>query len=140
LPIWTNDPARATRPINARSETVAARSLALAGLWEWFKWPSGEVTRTFCILTTTSNRDVDIVHDRMPVVLEPADWPVWLGEAAGDPASLLRPVGEGVLRLWPISTVVSTVRHNGPDLLTPLRAAAVQRPTAAPPARTLPDL
>lgn len=174
LPRWTNDPARATRPINARSETVAERPtfrgafakrraiipvtafyewrrregqpkqpfaiaradgspLALAGLWERFKWPSGEVTRTFCFLTTTSNRDVDIVHDRMPVVLEPADWPVWLGEAAGDPASLLSPAGEGMLRLWPISTAVNAVRHNGPDLLTPLRAAAVQGPTAAPP-------
>ncbi|WP_158744976.1 SOS response-associated peptidase family protein [Acidisphaera sp. L21] len=40
--------------------------LALAGLWEGFKWASGEVTRTFCLLTTSSDRDMLSVHDRMP--------------------------------------------------------------------------
>jgi putative SOS response-associated peptidase YedK len=53
-------------------------------------------------------------------VLEPADWPVWLGEADGDPAALLRPAGEGVLRAWPISTRVNAPRDNRPDLLDEL--------------------
>jgi hypothetical protein len=57
------------------------------------------------------------IHDRMPVVLESADWPVWLGEPDGDPAALLRPAADGVLRAWPISTRVNTRRNNTPDLL-----------------------
>jgi putative SOS response-associated peptidase YedK len=46
---------------------------ALAGLWEGYKWASGKVTRTFCILTTSSHRDMQSVHDRMPIVLERGD-------------------------------------------------------------------
>jgi putative SOS response-associated peptidase YedK len=107
--------------------------LALAGLWEGFKGATGEITRTFCIVTTSSNRLMERVHDRMPVVLQPADWPLWLGEAEGDPAMLLRPADEDVLRLWPISTAVNAVRNNGPDLLAPLQTIAAPPPSDAPP-------
>jgi putative SOS response-associated peptidase YedK len=57
----------------------------------------------------------------MPVVLEPADWPAWLGEADGDPGALLRPAADGVLRAWPISTRVNAPRNNAPDLLDELK-------------------
>ena len=107
--------------------------LALAGLWEGFKGATGEITRTFCIVTTSSNRLMEMVHDRMPVVLQPADWPLWLGEAEGDPATLLRPADEDVLRLWPISTAVNAVRYNGPDLLAPLQTIEAPPPSDAPP-------
>ena len=60
------------------------------------------------------------VHDRMPVILEPADWPTWLGEAEGEPGTLLRPAAEEVLRLRSVSTSVNSVRNNGADLLKPL--------------------
>jgi putative SOS response-associated peptidase YedK len=60
------------------------------------------------------------LHNRMPVVLEEADWPVWLGEADGDPKALLRPAAADVLRVWPISREVNTPRNNRPDLLAPL--------------------
>jgi hypothetical protein len=36
------------------------------------------------------------IHDRMPLMLEPEDWPVWLGEQDGDPDALLRPAGDDV--------------------------------------------
>jgi hypothetical protein len=39
------------------------------------------------------------LHDRMPVILEPGDWPAWLGETEGDPASLLHPAPDGTLHL-----------------------------------------
>ena len=94
--------------------------IAFAGLWESFRWPSGEVTRSFAIITTAANALARPVHDRMPVVLEQADWPVWLGEREGDPAALLRPAGEAVLRLWPVSPRVNAPRNNTADLLDPL--------------------
>src|SRR5207245_10977278 len=56
--------------------------------------PDGEVRRTFAILTTTANREMSALHDRMPVILEPEAWPVWLGEQEGDPIQLLRPAAE----------------------------------------------
>ncbi len=88
--------------------------------------------RTFCILTTAANTIMQDVHDRMPVILEPADWPVWLGEAEGEPTTLLRPAKQDVLRLWPVSTSVNSVRNNGADLLTPLEASGAEL-AAAPP-------
>jgi hypothetical protein len=71
---------------------IDAQPMPFAGLWEGFKWPDGTVLRTFTI-TTYANEVVGELHDRMPVILEPEDWPTWLGEVEGDPATLLRPAG-----------------------------------------------
>jgi putative SOS response-associated peptidase YedK len=94
-----------------------AAPLALAGLWEGWRDPAGEALRTFTILTTAANADMARLHTRMPVILEPADWPVWLGEAPGDHLALLRPALPGVLRLWRVSRAVNSVRNNGAALL-----------------------
>jgi putative SOS response-associated peptidase YedK len=60
------------------------------------------------------------LHERMPVILEPADWPVWLGESDGDPLTLLKPSAEGVLRVWAVDKRVGNVRNDGPELLEPV--------------------
>ena len=91
--------------------------LAFAGLWEGWRDPAGEVLRTFTIATTAANDDMAALHDRMPVILDPDDWPVWLGKEAGEPAELLRPAPPGTVRLWPVSRAVNSVRNNGPELL-----------------------
>jgi len=57
------------------------------------------------------------IHNRMPVIDERADWPVWLGDTEDDPAALLRPAGEDVLRLWTVSRAVNNARNDGPELL-----------------------
>ena len=54
--------------------------MAFAGLSEGFNWPDGTVTRTYTIVTTKPNVEMDGLHDRMPLILEPSDWPTWLGE------------------------------------------------------------
>lgn len=107
--------------------------MALAGLWEGWRGPEGQVERSFAIITTAANALMAPIHDRMPVVLERVDWPVWLGEAEGDPASLLRPAVEGVLRAWPITRRVNSPRHDGPDLLQPLSAPGTPTDDPAPP-------
>ena len=56
----------------------------------------------------------------MPVIIEKADWSVWLGETEGDPAALLRPVPNDVLRVWQIDKKVGNVRNAGPDLFKPV--------------------
>ena len=48
--------------------------MAFGGLWEGSKWPDGTVLRTFTIITTNANSMMGDLHDRMPVILEPADW------------------------------------------------------------------
>ncbi len=56
------------------------RLMALAGLWETWRSPTGERVRSFRIVTTTPNELCAELHNRMPVVLKPHAWPVWLGE------------------------------------------------------------
>lgn len=76
--------------------------LAIAGLWEAFRRPDGQIVRTYCIITVAAAGAVAEIHDRMPLVLEEPDWAVWLGEAAGDPTALLQPPAGDVLVVWPV--------------------------------------
>ncbi|MEJ0015623.1 MAG: SOS response-associated peptidase [Acetobacteraceae bacterium] len=99
--------------------------IAFAGLWEGARLADGTILRTFAIVTTTANADIAALHERMPVILEPADWPAWLGDEQGDPAALLHPSAAGTLRSWPVSRRVNTPRNNDADLL---EAAAVDPP------------
>ena len=98
--------------------------LAFAGLWERHRDAAGEVVRSFAILTCAANATLRPLHERMPVVLEPADWPLWLGEQDGDATELMRPAAADVLRIWPVSTRVNSVRNNDASLLDEQVAAA----------------
>jgi putative SOS response-associated peptidase YedK len=90
--------------------------IAAAGLWEGWRGADGEILRTFTIMTTAANPALRHLHERMPVILEPADWPVWLGEADGDFSALLRP-STAQFRVWRVSTAVNNVRNDAPALL-----------------------
>jgi putative SOS response-associated peptidase YedK len=57
------------------------------------------------------------IHDRMPVVLEEKDYAVWLGEAEGDPATLLKPCPAEWLKVWKVSARVGSVKNNDLNLL-----------------------
>jgi len=96
--------------------------IAFAGLCERFRWPDETVTRSFTIMTTAPNSEMAELHDRMPVILEQTDWPVWLGELDGDHAALLRPAPDGSLRIWPVDRRVGSPRNNGPELLASIAA------------------
>jgi len=67
--------------------------LALAGLWDIWRSPAGERIRSFTIITTPPNELCAELHNRMPAVLKPEDWPLWLGE---QPAELPQ-----LKRYWP---------------------------------------
>jgi putative SOS response-associated peptidase YedK len=55
----------------------------------------------------------------MPVIIEQADWPIWLGEEDGDVRGLLRPAPGGVLHVCPVDRKVGNVRNDGLELLEP---------------------
>ena len=94
---------------------------ALAGLWE--RWErDGQVLESCTILVTQANALLAPIHDRMPVILDPADEARWLDPALTDPAALrplLVPCPPARLRLWPVGTAVNDPRHEGPDLMAP---------------------
>lgn len=116
---WQAGPSGKTPYAIARADSDP---MAFAGIWEGWRSPDGDILRTFAILTTPANAQMSVLHERMPVILQQPDWPVWLGEEAGDPMDLLRPVAEGVLRLWAVDKRVGNVRNDGPDLLEPVAA------------------
>jgi putative SOS response-associated peptidase YedK len=61
--------------------------MAMAGLWEAWRSPEGERIRSFTIATTTPNELSAKPHNRMPVLLKPETWPVWLGEETAEGAA-----------------------------------------------------
>ena len=93
--------------------------LMFAGIWDGWRGPDGEVIRSFAIVTCPANATMAPIHDRMPVILEAADWPVWLGETEGDALAMARPAAADVLKAWPVSAAVNSVRNKGPVLLIP---------------------
>jgi putative SOS response-associated peptidase YedK len=111
-----------------RSEPFAVRRsdgepLALAGLWSSWRDPESAARLYTCtILTTDPNELVSRIHDRMPVVLDPADWDAWLAD--GTPSdqlrSLLRPAPAEPFDAYAVSPAVNNVRNEGPELLAPL--------------------
>ncbi len=90
-----------------------------AGLWEGWRGADGSVIRSFVILTTTANETLEPLHERMPVVLEAADWSTWLGEDTTDVAPLMRP-SAAEFRVWPVGTAVNNVRNDSAGLLDPV--------------------
>ncbi len=97
--------------------------LALAGLWSGWRDPVGDaVRRTFTILTTTPNERIARIHDRMPVILEPADWSLWLDPTltdVGELHGLLRPATGEPLEIRRVGPLVNNVRNDGPGLIAP---------------------
>lgn len=98
--IRTEKDGRPQRYVVTRAD---GKPMAWAGLWESFVWPGDRVERSYCVITVDANATIAPHHDRMPLILEPADWPVWLGEAPGDPATLLRIVDPDVIRCEPVA-------------------------------------
>lgn len=107
----------------AKQPYAAARAdgapMALAGLWEGWRYGGGQVLRSFTILTTQACQALAHLHHRMAVVVEPDEWPVWLGEQHGDWLGLLRP-SAAAFTTWKVSHRVGNVRSNDAELLKPV--------------------
>ncbi len=113
-------------------------SLAMAGLYEWWRDPSRadddpSAWRLTCtILTTDAADEVGRIHDRMPMTIARSDWAAWLDPGTGAGASeLLRPALGPSLEAYPVSVAVNSVRNNSPELIVPLAAEDVL-PGSAP--------
>jgi putative SOS response-associated peptidase YedK len=97
--------------------------LAFAGVWA-VRGQGPDRLLTFSILTTAARGEPARVHDRMPLVLEPARWAAWLG--AADPAPLLEPAPTGYagIEVRRVSAAVGNVRNNGAELTRRVAAPA----------------
>jgi putative SOS response-associated peptidase YedK len=103
------------------------RPIALAGLWAGWKNPeTGEVVRSFTIVTTNPNEVLRPIHNRMPVVVPESAWDRWLDPTLERPRDLaelkglLIPAEDDSLDAYRVGTRVNSVRNDGPDLIEPL--------------------
>jgi len=96
--------------------------MAMAGLWESWTSPQGEVVRTFCVITTGANEVMAPIHQRMPVLLAAADWAAWLDPETELPRvdRMLQPSPAGMIETWPVNPRVSRPQEDGPDLVEPV--------------------
>ena len=88
---------------------------AFAGLWESWNGPGG-VLETCAIVTTEPNEVMAPIHERMPVIVAPADYGRWLDGAEG----LLGPCPASTIAAYPVSKAVNRAANDSPDLLVPL--------------------
>jgi len=88
---------------------------AFAGLWDGWKDASGNWIKTCSILTTTPNALTATVHDRMPVILDPESFDLWLDPGMQNVAAiseLLKPYDASRMQLYPVSSRVNHVTND----------------------------
>jgi len=93
------------------------KPFALAGLWEHWKSAEGEVIESCTILTTNSNDLVQLLHDRMPVIIAPQDYESWLDTTIEDTENLKRlfaPYPSEAMEAYEVSTMVNKPSNEDP--------------------------
>ncbi|GGX52010.1 DUF159 family protein [Tateyamaria omphalii] len=98
--------------------------LVFAAVWqEWKpKEEHGDRIRAAAIVTTAANKSMSSIHHRMPVVLEPEDVALWLGEKGKGAATLMRAAPDDLLMWHRVDSAVNSNRASGSDLITPVDA------------------
>ena len=104
---------------------------AFAGLWSSWRPKDAprdlEPLRSCAIVTTAAAGPIRSLHDRMPVILAPADESTWIEPAtpAGELHALLNPPSPPQLEYRPVSRAVNDARHDAPDCLDPPEQASL---------------
>jgi putative SOS response-associated peptidase YedK len=92
-------------------------------VWETWMGPNGEEIDTACIVTTAANRLLAPLHDRMPVVIAPQAFDLWLDCAKVDAESataLIAPAPENLFEAYEISTLVNRTANDSAAVIAPL--------------------
>ncbi len=98
-------------------------AFAFAGLWEVWHSPEGDQLRTCTILTTSANELMAPLHDRMPVILDPSDYALWLSSGELEVEELLplmRSYDTGRMAHYEVSQMVNRPIMDSPELIEPV--------------------
>jgi len=109
------------QPYLIEMKTQAA--FAMAGIWDVWHDPQGSVVESCSILTTAANDLTKSIHDRMPVILEPANYELWLNVPSDNREaleSLLGPYPSMELNVYPVSTLVNSPQHDSLQCIQPI--------------------
>lgn len=121
---WQREGKHPSQPFFVRRADHAP--FALAGIWERWVAPDGEIVESCAIITQPARPPVEAIHDRMPIVLERDAWDRWLDPEVTQTdalAPMLKP-HEPALVAYPVSRIVNDPRHDDPRCVEP--AAPVQ--------------
>jgi putative SOS response-associated peptidase YedK len=102
---------------------------AFAGLWDGWKDSNGQWVKTCSILTTTPNALTSAVHDRMPVILAPDSYDLWLDPGMQNVAAiseLLKPYDAKLMRSYPISSRINHVANDDEECSRPVEVVETQ--------------
>jgi putative SOS response-associated peptidase YedK len=102
---------------------------AFAGLWERWRDPSGQWLKSCAILTTTPNAVTSAIHDRMPVILDPDSYDLWLDPGMQNVTAisdLLKPFDARLMRCYPVSTRINHVVNDDEECSAPVELAQIQ--------------
>ena len=120
---WTGSPG-SKRPhlIRPRQEGP----MAMAGIFEHWQGADGSEIETLAILTVAANRTMSVLHDRMPAILAPEHFDVWLDCKPGTAEvieGLLAPASEDLLEIVEVSRKLNNPRNEGPEVQEPAATA-----------------
>ena len=101
------------------------RPFAFAGLWD--HWETGGSTIETCaILTTAANAVLSPIHDRMPVILSPSDYALWLDPGISEQdrlVPLFRPYPEQDMEAFPVRAIVNNPKMEDPRCIIPVSSS-----------------
>lgn len=93
--------------------------IVFAGIWQDWERDDQQV-RSCAIVTVAANPTMSQIHKRMPVILSPQDWALWLGESGHGAATLMQAAPDDALDFFRVGQAVNSNRAKGADLITPL--------------------
>lgn len=96
---------------------------ALAGLWDRWESPEGDIIDSCTVLTTTPNSLVADMHDRMPVIVSPEKYEIWLDPDVIDfdaIKDILQPYDAEKMRRYPVSTKLNNSKNEGAECAAPI--------------------
>lgn len=113
------------QPIEGRKQPYFLRPaddslLMMAGLYEVWHDAEKQPWWTCTIITTDAPDDLGHIHDRTPMAVSADQWSAWLDPDTSSPLELVRPAVAGAITATAVSSLVNSVKNNGPELLEPL--------------------
>jgi putative SOS response-associated peptidase YedK len=94
---------------------------SMAGIWDKWENPEGEITHSFSIITTRANSLIEKIHDRMPVILKREDEKKWLVSTDDkELLDLLQPFLSDQMKTYPVSKKVNSPVNDFREILDPL--------------------
>jgi putative SOS response-associated peptidase YedK len=101
-------------------------SFAFAGPWEIWQGPEESLVESCTLISTESNELISNIHDRMPVILPPADYALWLDPGISEGRRLiplLRPYPTKELEVFPVGAIVNNPKMDDSRCIAPAKAA-----------------